>query len=339
MFYIKGPNLKRLSRHIKHVAMLPFVIAVMTNCSSNSSSGTSNNASNNKASSSSSSASSEQEKSNPFTLQFKAMVGDLELNCDDTYGNLGPNEEYSIGITDLRFYVSNVQFYNSAGDTIGVDLDNNDYQLNHQDGAVALIDFSGTESGFCANASKGTPRTNTVISGRSADVDIAAVSFDVGVPQATMKTVIASTSVVTDVPSPLAEMHWSWAGGYKFFEMNFSLMSATQTDMVENSGIHIGSKDCGGAGKALSDRETCGLLNTPKVMLSDFDPEVNSVVVDLAQVFNAAPAEAFGAEETLGMQCHSAVAAPGCAATFPNFGIDLANGQSDAQNNIVFGKQ
>lgn len=317
-------------------AKLAFAIIcsmVIAACDSNSS--TKNNGSTNKSSSSTST-----ELSENFSLQFKAMVGSSELNCDDIYPGFGPDESYSVGVGDLRFYVSNLKFYDSAGTELATTLDDGDFQLNHESGSVALIDFSGTDSGYCEIASEGTPRTNNVITGAvSGESAIAAVSFDVGVSQATMKAVIAASDDVSDTPSPLAEMHWSWAAGYRHFVVNFTSMDETHTDMVENSGFHIGSRDCGDAGKALGDQDTCGLINTPQVMLNDFDPSVNSVVVDLASLLAGAQEADFEGADNFGIQCHSAAAQSACASLFPNFGLNLETGTADASGNTVFGME
>ena len=274
-----------------------------------------------------------------FKLQFKAMVGQMELTCDDIYSGMGANEAYSIGVSDLRFYVSNLSFYDSNGEEIPLTLDDNSFQLNDDAGSVSLIDFSDTDSGFCELAAEGTPRTNTRITGMTEDQNIASVSFDVGVPQALMKSVITATDDVTDTPPPLSEMYWSWASGYRHFVFNFISMDGAHMDMIENSGLHIGSRDCGGAGKALSDQDSCGLLNTPRVSLQNFNPHDNVVIVDVAQILLHATAADFMGMANFGIQCHSAVAQSACAVLFPSFGLDLEKGTADPNGNRVFGME
>ncbi len=274
-----------------------------------------------------------------FTLQFKAKVGAMEVNCDDLYSGLGPDGNYSIGVGDLRFYVSNLKFYTDNGNAVAPTLDDNDFQLNHAAGSVALIDFSDKNSGYCDVASEGTPRTNTQITGTVSESAITSVSFDVGVPQATMKAVIAATDNVNDTPSPLGEMIWSWASGYRHFVINFTAMDATHMDRVENSGFHLGSRDCGTAGKALSDQDECGLLHTPKVMLTNFDPAVNTVVVDIASLLANAQDTDFNPGNNFGIQCHSSATQTACVSLFPNFGLDISTGLATPGENIVFRKE
>ncbi|HEY7772018.1 MAG TPA: MbnP family copper-binding protein [Marinagarivorans sp.] len=279
------------------------------------------------------------ETTDAFNLEFKAMVGELALNCDDTYSGLAAEQNYAIGVSDLRFYVSNIQFYDTNGASLATTLDDNAFQLNHAAGSVSLIDFTGSDSGYCELAAEGTARTNTQITGQVADSAIAAISFDIGVPQATMKAVIAATDNVEDTPSPLAEMYWSWASGYRHFVMNFTAMDATHTEFTENSGVHLGSRDCGTTGKALSEQDHCGLLNTPMVFLDNFDPSINSIVVDVEAILANLQAADFAGGGSFGAQCHSGISQDACHAVFPAFGLDLLSGQASAQNNSVFKTQ
>lgn len=310
------------------IMLLATGIALISACDSNSSTNT--------VSSSSGTGGSD------FSLQFSAQVDGMELNCTEQYNNLGPEGSYSIGVGDLRFYVSNLKFYDNSDVEIAVTLDSNDFQLNHDNGSVSLIDLSpaGTSDDYCGIQS-GTPRVNGIITGQVADDAIASVSFDVGVPQATMKAVIAAAASTNDAPSPLAELDWSWASGYKHFSLNFTTMDATHTELTANSGVHFGSRDCGAGetNKALSERDQCGLLNTPKVRLSDFDPSVNRVVVDIAQILANLNDGDFNVGGSFGLQCHSGQAQASCDKLFNNFGVNLATGLADATDNSVFVKQ
>lgn len=327
MTFINYPTQVSLATTFKVGALI--LAAFFSGCSSNNS-GTVGTTSNDKKKSSS---------TRNFTLQFKGMVGDMALNCDDLYTDLGQNKAYQFGIGDVRFYVSNLQFLDVNGEVIPLTLNSNSFQLNHEQGSVSLIDFSNKESGYCEIVNEGTPRTNTTITGTTANSDIVSVSFDIGVPQAVMKSAIAATDVTTDAPPPLAEMYWSWASGYRHFVINFTAMDSTHTDIVENSVFHVGSRDCGGAGKALSDRETCGLLNTPKVRIDDFDPEVNTVIVDLAKILDKAQDPDFIKNGNFGVQCHTSTKESACLSLFPALGLDIETGAANEANNSVFGKE
>jgi hypothetical protein len=120
---------------------------------------------------------------------------------------------------------------------------------------VALIDLTDTGAGACDSGAiafaEGTSRVNDVFVARAKVDSVRKLSFDVGVPQALMKTVIAATSE-EGAPSPLREMYWSGASGYRHLVMNATVETPSGTG---EGYVHVGSRDCGGAGQeALSDR-------------------------------------------------------------------------------------
>lgn len=300
-----------------------------------------------------------------FTLNFKALNGAADVNCDTAALGVGPDGAYTVGVADMRFYVSDLMFFDANGSEISVTLDDNDFQLNHEAGTVSLIDFTSIDSGYCDLATTGTARTNTQITGMVDDADaITSVSFKVGVPQAVMQAVIAATDDVSDTPSPLGEMYWSWASGYRHFLINFVTTNDTFTTVAVNSGIHLGSRDCGTTAKALSDQDECAFINTPEVVLDTFDPSVNTVTIDIANIFaNMQDSDIitdvwaeYGDDDsvciderreenscvtgqTIGIQCHSAPTQPACVSLFPNFGLDMATGEADNVTNSVFGME
>ncbi len=115
-------------------------------------------------------------------------------------------------------YVSNVRFYNAEGEEVAVTLDENEFQYSGATGQASLIDLTKNSEGTCANSAiafaEGTARVNDVITGTTLVDSVSRVSFDVGVPQALMKDMIATTTPEA-APSPLNEMYWSWATGYR----------------------------------------------------------------------------------------------------------------------------
>lgn len=314
-----------------------------------------------------------------ITLNFSAESQGAEVDCDQLFTGFGPLSDNSIGIGDLRFYVSNLTFRNFDGDAIDVELAENDFQLNHDAGSVSLIDFldkgnsNAAVSDLCNAVSESTARTNTQIVGTVTDTNIASVEFEIGVPQALMQAVIQSGSA-EDAPSPLNELYWSWASGYRHLVANFTMMNSTCTSYVNNGAFHIGSRDCDGAsGKALTTENECGLLNTAKVVINDFDPATDTVNLDIAAVFAGLQAADITSSEwakigagtnevdestciqtpvdygssgrwcvigeSYGVQCHSGSTQSACASLFPNFGLDLATGDADAASNLVFSKK
>lgn len=282
-----------------------------------------------------------------FALSFQARAGDAAVGCDDELDGLGPNEDVAVGVSDLRFYVSALAFADAAGKPLDVSLDENDFQYTGKSGSVALIDLTGNDAGSCAAGAlgfgEGTARTNDAITGRTLVDDVASISFEVGVPQALMREVIAENSA-EGAPSPLNELQWTWASGYRHLVLNFTIRSR---DDVEGEGyLHVGSRDCGPMdGLALEDREECGFVNTPKVALSGFDLSQSKVTLDVARLLagldfvsairDPETSEVVG--EGPGAACHSAPSQPDCGPLFENLGLDAADGTATASRDDVFG--
>ncbi len=271
-----------------------------------------------------------------FSLNFKAVHNGVEIDCDNMLTGYGPDASDSIGVQDLRFYISNVQFYNDAGEALDVSFDSNDFQYNSAEGFVALIDLTSNESGYCEGG-EGTARTNAVITGSVSDANIADVSFDVGLPQAIMKDVIA-TNTAEDAPTPLNEMYWSWAAGYRHFVFNFSVMDTVGT--MGSGLLHIGSRGCGGDGLlALEEKDQCDFVNTPTVTLENFDPDVNNVTLDVTEVLSNLDFEVSMQEQTTpGVACHSNPMQADCNDIFTNFGLNIETGLATGSN-AVFGME
>lgn len=274
----------------------------------------------------------------PFELNFKAMSSTEAVSCDTTSTGFGTDGEYSIGLKDLRFYVSNVTFYDEYGVAIESTFDDSDFQLNHEEGFVGLIDLTSNTSGSCDGVDGSTERTNTMLTGMVLDTGVRKVTFDIGVPQAVMKDVI-NTSSAEDAPSPLNEMYWSWASGYRHFLMNFTIENTSA--LTGGGALHIGSKGCGSTDGllALEDKDTCDFVNTPQVELTDFDLVNDSVVIDLDALLTDVAFSSTDAEtgtEKLSVNCHSNTAGQAdCTPIFNNFGIDTDDGTATASDNSV----
>ncbi|MFQ6551869.1 MbnP family copper-binding protein [Aestuariibius insulae] len=282
----------------------------------------------------------------PFSMTFQAMAQGALVDCTSQVAGLGPKGDMTVGINDLRFYVSNLSFRDADGTAYLAVLEETPFQLVHSAGSVALVDLTANTDGTCAPGSvsfgEGTARVNEAVTGSVAVEGITEVSFDIGVPQSVMQAVIAG-GTAEDAPSPLAEMYWNWASGYRHFVLNHTVDVADGT--YGEGYIHIGSGDCGPAeGKALTDRERCGYLNTAQVVLPVSDPSDLRVMLDLEAVLEGldfqAPIMNMETREVLGMQpgtsCHSAKMQQDCATIFDAFGIDLNSGESDASRNMVF---
>lgn len=276
----------------------------------------------------------------PFTLRFAAVYNGAIVGCGNTMTGLSTTQTATAELSDLRFYVSNIRFYNDAGAELPVRVDSNAFQFRDATGYVALIDLTGTGAGACAGVGlsypEGTARTNAVITGMTYPEEIHRMSFDVGIPQALMKEVLAQHTDA-DAPSPLAEMHWSWAYAYRHYVMNFTLADSS----VAGEGyLHIGSTDCGGDGtRAMTDRTTCGKVNTPTVAFDHFHID-DTVAVDigaaLANVDFRVEQSGPGSALVPGVATHSSPNQPDTDPIFSNFGITVATGVASATANTVF---
>jgi uncharacterized repeat protein (TIGR04052 family) len=280
-----------------------------------------------------------------FSLVFSAVLAGSDVACGADIPGVGPDGRHSVGVSDLRFYVSNLRFLDANGEEVEVTLDDNEFQLNSAAGSVALIDLTGNSGGSCEASAiafaEGTARTNAVITGKTFPSQVTSIAFDIGVPQSLMKEVIANNTL-EGAPTPLNEMYWSWASGYRHFVFNFAV-----TDEAAESGggyLHIGSRNCGpDDGLALADRENCEFVNTPQ-FAADFNLASDKVQLDLtalvasvdlvAPIYDPMTFEVIG--EGVGAECHSSPMQEDCASVFGVFGLSMDTGAADASKNQLF---
>lgn len=280
-----------------------------------------------------------------FRLSFAAQADGKPVDCTSEIAGLGPDGGVRVGLSDLRFYVSNLKLWDASGAEVATTLDQNDFQYRNGTDHVSLIDLTGNTAGTCAgNAvafAEGTARTNDAIAGTTLVEKVKRVTFDVGVPQSMMKNVIKSGTVEA-APSPLNEMYWSWATGYRHFVLNVAVTTPTGKG---DGYLHVGSRDCGPeGGLALDDREACTFVNTPKVSLDVTTFGKDVIAIDLRAIFKdldfKAPIydpktfEVIG--EGAGVECHSSPQQPHCAAIFSRFGLDLATGVATPASDVLF---
>jgi uncharacterized repeat protein (TIGR04052 family) len=283
----------------------------------------------------------------PFRLRFSATHDGNPVDCTSPMAGLGPDGQHTVGTSDVRFYVSELRLLDASGAEVETTLDDDEFQHGGDAGWVGLVDLTSNSAGDCRSTatsfSEGTERTNDAITGRTRPADVTAISFSVGVPQALMKAVVAEHTAEA-APSPLAEMYWSWATGYRHFVFNSTVGDGAE----QGEGyLHLGSMGCAAEGElALEGRETCELVNTPRVRLDGFDLAADTVTVDLGvalqgldlivPVYDPETFEVMG--EQPGVSCHSSPSQPHCPIVFDNFGLDLESGAADAARNRVFGR-
>jgi uncharacterized repeat protein (TIGR04052 family) len=279
-----------------------------------------------------------------FTLRFAAGADGQEVGCGSEIAGLGPDGMHVVRPADLRFYVSNLRFYDAAGEPVALELDEDEFQYRSEAGEVALVDLTSNVEGACggaAVAAEATARTHAAITGKTHVEDVARISFDVGVPQAVMQATIA-TSTAEAAPSPLDEMYWSWATGYRHFVFNFEVDAG---GTLGEGYVHIGSRDCGVDGSlALEDRDACTYVNNPAIELDGFDLTADTVMIDIpallasldfvSPIYDPETFEPIG--EAPGIECHSSPMQSDCPTLFDNIGLDIASGSASAAANTVF---
>jgi uncharacterized repeat protein (TIGR04052 family) len=279
------------------------------------------------------------EQMSAFSLEFAAVFNGQEVGCGDQVTVLGRSGSIQMELSDLRFYVSNLRFVDESGKEVDLVLDENPFQYKSAAGDVTLIDLTDTSEGACAGTGlsfpEGTARTNRAITGMSYPDRVRGVRFDVGVPQAVQKAVIANHTA-EDAPSPLREMHWSWGYAYRNFVMNFTLSDGA----VDGEGyVHIGSTGCGGDGsRALTDQQSCGRPNTAAVSLGAFSIAADTVAVDIGALLANVDFVVQVDESTTapGVACHSSPNQTDCPVIFANLGIAIVDGGANAAANSVF---
>jgi hypothetical protein len=69
------------------------------------------------------------------------------VTCITELAGLGPAADDRIGLSDLRFYVSDLRFFGAHGELSSVELDRNEFQYEAVDGSVSLVDLTSNTEG------------------------------------------------------------------------------------------------------------------------------------------------------------------------------------------------
>lgn len=245
------------------------------------------------------------------TLQFRAVVGDRPFACGQIYSGLGTSAADLIP-ADLRFYVHDVRLIDPAGREMPFRL--------VQDGIwqqedVALLDFEDRTPPCHA----GTTQTNNVIRGAVPPGAYTGVRFSLGVPF----RLNHRNAATAGSPLNLTGMFWTWQAGYKFLRFDEA------TDAVR---LHVGSTGCE---YGTPDRVTrCERPNRGEILLRDFDPLADTIVIDLERLFAGTDLRANQPDTAPG--CESNPFDADCEAVFRALGINFANGLPDPSRQTAF---
>lgn len=237
----------------------------------------------------------------PVSIQFKAMVGNVDLACGKSYPDVGTTKS-TITPRDFRFYVHNIRLVDHDGKETPVELKQDDkWQLDN----VALLDFENA-TGSCAN---GTPETNASVVGSVASGHYTGLRFTMGVPFEKNHTDL------TKMPPPLnlTALAWVWNAGRKFARLDFS-----STGAPRGWAIHLGSTGCTPDDTKTTIPTKCSEPNRLEVSLADFDPAKDIVVADLAALLQDSNVDEAG---KMMSGCMSGPRTPACGPLFSNLGL------------------
>ena len=231
-------------------------------------------------------------------------MGTREFACGQEYAKLGASKVAATP-RDLRLFVQDLQLIDEDGEAVEVKLDE---RAPWQSGQLALLDFEDG-SGECG---EGTPERNTKITGRVPDRRYQGVRFSNGVPEALNH---ADPVKQSDPLKRFADLSWGWLTGFRFSKIE--LVQISSGDAPGNALLHVGSTAC--TGNAQAGTVKCNKANRNQITLSDFAPEENHIVVDIAPIF----AET---DLTQVAECHSTGEA--CPPMFEAFGLDFQTGKA-----------
>ena len=232
-------------------------------------------------------------------IPFEARFSTESISCD---------EQGDIMLTDLRFYVSDIQLTDTTGRAHKFDLDRDDIW---QQPNLALLDLENGR-GECVN---GTSEVNNVLRGTITQGEYSALSFTLGVPfESNHGDPLLATAPLDD-----AAMHWHWRGGYKFLRTGVR-------DSDDSFWLHLGSTGCEGT---LQNITGCKAPNRVSVELRDFVPGRDMVVVDLAELLAGDTLS-----DKISTDCSSGPAEENCVCSFKALGIDHATGRADGEQRV-----
>ena len=230
----------------------------------------------------------------PFTVTW----GGDGVGCDDS----------EIALSDLRFYLSSLEFVDTDGDAHRLELHR---EIPWQQPDLALIDLENGQ-GPCRS---GSAENFSYVVGGVPPGEYRALRFTVGVPFDRNHANPLTAKAPLDDPA----MHWHWRSGYKFIR-------AGVTTINDGFWIHVGSTGCEGTVRNISG---CRFPNRVTVELVGFVPNSDAVAIDLKAFFD-------GVDLDNGVpgDCSSGPAESACIAPFAALGIDFETGALEGRQSV-----
>lgn len=235
-------------------------------------------------------------------IPFEAVFAGSAIGCDDSS---------AVNLTDLRFYVFDVQLVDEFGNTQQLELTADGLW---QRGGLALIDLE-SGSGSCSN---GTSETNAVVRGKVPQGNYRGLEFTVGVPFEWNH----GDPLTAESPLGDPDMHWHWRGGYKF-------LRAGMRSANDGFWIHLGSTGCQGTIRNITG---CNAPNRVTVRLHEYVPG-DTVIADLAALVSQDDLD-----DGVPGDCSSGPAETPCADAFRALGLDHASGAASGAQRLFSGR-
>jgi uncharacterized repeat protein (TIGR04052 family) len=223
----------------------------------------------------------------PVELSFAVQYGDSSISCTDS--------AVGIQLTDLRFFVHDIELMDESGADLEFQMAEDD---RWQDGIVALIDLENGQ-GACLN---GSVEMNGSIQGTVRANGVHKITFSLGIPEALNHL----DPVTVQPPRNFTAMHWHWLNGYKFLRTG-------AISGVDGYSLHLGSSHCDGVPGSFN----CRTANRPRVVISDFDPARQEIILDIKNLF-----EGIDFKDGRAGDCSSGPDQSDCGAPFRTLGIE-----------------
>ncbi len=241
------------------------------------------------------------ESEKTYTVRFSPQVREQTLACGTSYANVGTSNG-TIELLDFKMYLRDITLVRANGERHPLALEQDG---TWQRDTIALLDFEdGT--GTCDT---GSPQVRTQVVGTAPEHDdYTRLEFKVGLPP----DMNHLDGAVAPAPLNAPGMWWSWQGGYKFLRLD--VRSQTHDSFY----FHLGAAGCKGT---VAEGFTCTSDNQAAIVLTDFNPDSNQVVLDAAGLYSKLDVDrAASATDTM-PGCMSSAADPECPAFFEQVGL------------------
>ncbi len=253
----------------------------------------------------------------PITITFLPDVFDEEVGCGLDIDLLDTAPGNNASLTDLRFYVSDVDVLAVDGSPLPVHFVPDGVWQSED---VALLDFEdGT--GDCVG---GTPETRKVIQGEVSPGEYNGIEFTLGVP-------FELNHALGDAPLGDASLFHSAQRGHHFFD--FGLLIDGET----NWSTRILSVDCASSGADVAPTEDCERPNVARIRVENLNPASDDVRVRLGHFLADVDLELDTPETEVGCVSDPLEVAE-CPSAFGVVGLDWETGNciNECEEQVLF---